>query len=409
MESKGASGRESIMSALKRDDVEAALAALASGGDPDERDADGRTALQQACCLKASGVEQKRMLSALLAAGANLSVKDAKGDSTLRYAVLGCDEEGLKMVWNSLGEDGRKAETSDGLILVGAAGLDVEKTKFLLSVGFDVESIHDVDTRPLHRAVREGRLDCVEVLLAAGADPNSETWFSKRAIDDAAEAGNWEAVALLLEAGAVPNGIPETNATALDHAVMRGADEVAIRLFEAGWPSTWKLSEMLSGACEKDMPKLARKLLNSGADWRVGKMGGLDPLSKAARSGSCGALAALLDAGAESNRLDGKKTAMHHAALASRHEALRLLLDRGGDPNARCDSGTIMSMAVLNGSEACVLELLKRGVVPSDSDVSLSRSIGRDGWERIWEGGLAMGRLRESQTESSSPTRRSKV
>jgi ankyrin repeat protein len=94
---------------------------------------------------------------------------------------------------------------------------------------------------------------------------------------------------------------------------------------------------------------------------------GLTPLMWAARQGALGAMAALLDAGADPNARDGRNgwTPLLHAIHRRQPAAVRLLLERGADPNARTDALTPLMMAAADPDPDTVSLLLDRGADPT--------------------------------------------
>jgi ankyrin repeat protein len=88
----------------------------------------------------------------------------------------------------------------------------------------------------------------------------------------------------------------------------------------------------------------------------------------AARAGATGAMAALLDAGADADVRDGRFgwTALLHAVHTRQSGAVALLLERGADPNAATPRGvTALMMAADDPDPAIVARLLEYGAEPT--------------------------------------------
>src|SRR4051812_35195070 len=97
--------------------------------------------------------------------------------------------------------------------------------------------------------------------------------------------------------------------------------------------------------------------------------GSWTPLMYAARRGHLDAMRALLDAGADANRVDGRNqwTPLMHALHTRHHDAAILLLERGADPaiGAKANGFGPLAMAALDNDTAMEASLLARGV-PAD-------------------------------------------
>jgi len=95
---------------------------------------------------------------------------------------------------------------------------------------------------------------------------------------------------------------------------------------------------------------------------------GLARLHYAARAGDRDALTTLLDAGADPNLRDGRRsgwTPLQHAIHKHREEAVRRLLERGARPNERGGSGVPpLHMAAGYGQTRIVRALLEAGADP---------------------------------------------
>jgi hypothetical protein len=91
--------------------------------------------------------------------------------------------------------------------------------------------------------------------------------------------------------------------------------------------------------------------------------GDATPLAAAARNGDVGALAQLLDHGADPNERSGINgwTVLMHAVHKHQHATARALLDAGADPNVATGESTALLMAAGDGDEEMVGLLLDAG------------------------------------------------
>ena len=108
-----------------------------------------------------------------------------------------------------------------------------------------------------------------------------------------------------------------------------------------------------------------RRLLAAGQSADQFGPDGTTPLVVAARNGALRAMAALLEAGADPDRRDGRSTGwspLMHAIHTRQAAAMRLLLERGADPNARATRGGVpLVMAAMESDPVFVSLLLAHG------------------------------------------------
>ncbi len=207
-------------------------------------------------------------------------------------------------------------------------------------------------TRPLHLAVREGRLDAVRLLLHAGGDPGG-VQMGDDLVAAARDRGHEDVAALLEEdrAGrgripppAVADGYSAADFEPIDLALwdgpfwgVRGDLETARRLVEGGAKSDLTIAAAL-GDLEG-----ARALLNEEpARIREARPCGKRPLSSAVEYGHEAIVRLLLERGADPTWPEGttapRGVALHAAARAGNRRLVELLLAHGADPNGAIDS-----------------------------------------------------------------------
>jgi hypothetical protein len=112
------------------------------------------------------------ILSALLAAGADINAEDDAGRSALLWAAA---EGRLEAVQHILAVDGTQldAATRSGNTPLhrAAAYGHREVVSLLLTAGADIDCVNEEGATALSRAARWGHADVVRLLLKAGADP----------------------------------------------------------------------------------------------------------------------------------------------------------------------------------------------------------------------------------------------
>lgn len=289
---------------------------------------------------------------------------------------------------------------------------DVDRTQALIAGGADVNATTRIGAyTPLHLAAAAGRAGTVRALLDAGADPHATTETGEVvALHFAAASGNAEAVEALVAAGAdVDAAESQRGQTPLIFAVARNRVEAIRALIEAGADveaATFVVSIPDMQAVSSQASQIRRQVLDSlaavegvdpvsfrptpeqvelavrranevepaariaaaqaEADYHadpdvgdgggsgygalVGRQGGLTALLHAAREGFDEAVAALLDGGADIDRVSlGDHTSPMLIATLNGHFDLALeMLERGADPNVASDAGTTPLYAALN-------------------------------------------------------------
>jgi ankyrin repeat protein len=302
-------------------------------------------------------------------------------------------------------------DSADGMttLHVAARRGDLAAVVKLLKSGAALEATTRVgDYTPLHVASKEGHGAIVKALLDAGASPKALTTSKTTALHLAAGAGNVEAVTALLDRGADVNATEGAwgqtplifaaagnRVDAIRLLIRRGAKvDVATRVLDlptqdavdraaerrrdavldefrksvpeserAAWrptPSQVQAAMRAArevqessaavdrGAQETDYQQTAGEAV-AGYSASVGTQGGLTALLHAARQGHRDAVFALLDGGADINKVSGDHTSPLLIATLNGHFDLALeMLKRGADPNLASDNGVVPLFAAIN-------------------------------------------------------------
>ena len=235
-----------------------------------------------------------RAAGLLLQHGANLDVRDTRGQTALHKAIDRHD------------------------------GVSIEAVRFLLSYGADVNARRDDLWTPIHLAVNNEELRVARILLDFGADLNSQNGdgqaplhlLSRRETSHGKDDGS-DIARLLLEHGANVDENDKYNATPLHLA------------------------------CYNQKLKIVRVFLEHGADVNLRTGGGQAPLhllsrretSKGEDGGSDIAML-LLDHGANVDENDkDDATPLHLACYNQKLKVVRLLLEHGANADAENDRG----------------------------------------------------------------------
>jgi len=373
-------GESAIAAAAESAEPEVIRLLVAGGAEVNNRSpADGSSPLHKA--VPGDGADVR--VAALLEAGANPDVQDAKGDTPLHLAAAGGDTAVVSLLAsagagvNTLNGNGetpldvaRKTGKPAGArrLLALGAGPGPERaapgSEGVAPVSRNVDRkdapMCDLDGWSLEEAPLESVRDCLE----AGARVDGPRWSGRfPLLLDLAdfgfrrERGVPEKIALLVTARADPNVSDDDGETPL-HAVARGgarAELAAAALVGAGADvnarnsQAWTPLHIAALATEEDtVPQLL--LLQAGADVNARTHLGETPLHIVAsghrgghtRSERAHAVTALVEAGAEVDaRMSDGRTPLHVALGADRPATVLRLLEAGADPAARDRAGNL--------------------------------------------------------------------
>jgi ankyrin repeat protein len=314
-----AAERASVLAAAKDGTALELVELLAAGGDANEADADGTSALHWAV-HRGSGDSVR----ALLAAGAAVDAANRYGVRPAYLAAENGDAAALQTLLEAGADPDAVFAEGETLLMTAARTGDVATIETLLAAGVDVEAREsrggqtaliaaaaednegaiaallgagaDRDAREgtgeftaLAFAVRGGAVAAVQALLEAGADPSATLPDGTSMLVLAALNQNYEAAALLLDHGADPNAAVE-GWTAL-HQIAR------VRRWTRGFN--------LPGPEHRDRLsslELVRKLAAHGADVnarQAGREAGTTPFLLATRSLDLAYMRTLLELGAD--------------------------------------------------------------------------------------------------------------
>ena len=227
-----------------------------------------------------------------LGAGADLTVRDAFGDTPLMYAALYAGEGALRMLLDH-GADPNDSNDSGATALMRAAG-DLGKVRLLLQAGAEVDARSDLGRTALMIAARKATTaPILKLLLDKGADPNARDSRGVTAIMEAARAGDVESLEVLIEHGADVNAVRKNGRTAL-MAVVRSRRLPAVRVLlkhgsdvnvqAAQGPGSNSLDTALTMAAARGVPDIVKALLEKGADTSARNELGYTALMQAAYS-----------------------------------------------------------------------------------------------------------------------------
>jgi ankyrin repeat protein len=251
----------------------------------------------------------------------------------------------------------------DGMTALHWAAMngDLELTKLLLTAGAGVTATTRVEAlTPLALAAQKGHAAVIAALLKAGANPNLTNDLGSTPLMWASASGDVDSVKALLAAGADVDAREK----------MRGQTAL---MFAAGFNRAAVIRVLATKHADLNassaIAKVERRMVDAdgnplpAAPARAGQaaqraprgavaefMGGWTALHFAARDGFMDSVLALLDSGADINRLgDGDHTSPLILAIENGHfDLAKQLIERGADVSKANDNGMSPVYAVLD-------------------------------------------------------------
>jgi len=188
----------------------------------------------------------------------------------------------------------------------------VDRMKFLIEEGVDVNEKNDKDQTPLHLAAENNQTGIITLLLENNADLSSKDKNNCTVLDAAVLKGSEEAVELLINKGANINNSDELGVTPLHLAVMNNFTKIAELLIDkgAGVNTTFTIQWHYQ--------------LNKGND--KGKFISMDKAIELILAGKKDSF----------EKVEVKNyTALHIACENENEEMVKLLIDKGANCNAK--------------------------------------------------------------------------
>jgi ankyrin repeat protein len=397
VDSAEADGTTALHWAAHRNDMQTAELLLFAEANVDVSNDYGVTPLQLACTNRSD-----EMVKKILTAGANPNAALLTGETVLmNCARTGSTEAVVALLAKGANPNAREKKKGQTALMWAVAEGHGNVTALLVESGADISARSNSGFTPLLYASRSGDVQSGRTLLDAGANPNEATPVQGNSLVIAAAGGHEALALLLLQSGADPDSTDQYGITPLHHAVANGLaalngvryDPVyrvlpknmpglARALLETGADPDVQITEshrrgpdgspfdmegatpFLLAAVSADEEMM--QLFNAhGADPNIVAKGGISSLMAAARS-SCTGACAFKGGGNESKDEE----------IAISYRAVKIIVDMGININAKNDDGrTAMHMAAFTGAETVVKYLAENG-----ADVNVVDNYGETPW-----------------------------
>jgi ankyrin repeat protein len=275
----------------------------------------------------------REIVNSLIVAGAAVDAVDANGNTPLDEAVLHGQGDTVRV---------------------------------LLAHGADARRVHSESGRgPLHEASIKGFAALAQPLVDAGAGLAQKDRSGQTPLDLALAYKNGPTVAALLRLGSRPDNSAAAG-EAMEMATVRGRTEIARLLIDNGFDlnqPTRAGSTYLNDAALKGQGKMVALLLAKGARLDARGENGDSPLHDAALGGSPEVITLLLDHGAAIDVPDRESgaTPLMIAASLGRAGAVAVLLQRGANPLLRDHAGHTALDRAREAQNSDIVKLLQRG------------------------------------------------
>lgn len=307
--------------------------------------------------IKACQNNDLNAVQKLLDQGTDPNVQDEQKRTPLHYAAEHGNSEIIELLFSKDAEP--DVYNIDGNAPLHLAVLNdrLDAVKELLENGADPDVQNEDGNTPLHLAASIGNLEIIKELLEDGADPDEQNDDGKTPADLASESEKGEIEEILAKESAIK---------ALFKACI-GGDLAAVQAMLAkGTDSLDKTDEdgrtLLHWACVNGYAKIAKMLLDAGADPDVHDEKGMTPLHWASAKGHLDVVEELLEnAKVDPNVQDDEGfTSLRYAAALPLLDVLNTLVKNDQlDPNVPDNNGmTPLHWASINNRLDVVKALL---------------------------------------------------
>jgi ankyrin repeat protein len=265
-------------------------------------------------------------LQALVAKGADVNVKDSRGETPLMYSAAVGSLTSMRFLIDK-GADVNVQNQFGSTALIWSV-TDLAKVRLLLDHGANPNLASKRGRTPLLvAAMSDSSAAIVRLLLAKGADVNAKDFLKTTAVRAAALGNDTETIRLLIDAGVDVNAVDLPGISPLMMAAGWNGNVDAVKLLLAKGANVNAVSKPVMGLPSKNGPS---------------KFGNLTALLMSTPFGPPELIQTLLDAGASVNAQDVRGMTPLLLAVATDHQnpaVIKMLLDKGADPQIKDAAG----------------------------------------------------------------------
>jgi ankyrin repeat protein len=273
----------------------------------------------------------REMIKALLAAGANANSANEYGRTPLMYLGAGATVEIVRDLIAARADADARDTSGQTVLMYAADGSSLAVVKELIAAGATIDARDNDDNTVLTRAAENDDPEVIKFLIQAGLSVDRKNDDGDSALMIAARNGKIGNLKALIDAGAMITLTQED------------------------------LTEALIETAGTNDPGTVNLLLDAGAKVNAKDEEGKTALMNAAENGGPKMIKALIDAGADINAVD--EDGWTAIMFANGIESVRVLLNAGADTTIKTKNGeTALAMAVMNDDLEMVAFLRSRGI-----------------------------------------------
>ena len=293
-------------------------------------------------------------LESLVRDGADVNVKDSKGETPLMYAAVAGSPEAMRFLVDHGADVNARNEIGATALIWSAT--DLAKVRLLVDHGADVNmATKRGRTALLIAAMSDHSADIARLLLSKGADAKARDFLKITTVRAAAFGNDTETLRMMIDAGVDVNAADLPGLTPL--------------MMAAGWNGNLRAVELLLGK-GANVNAVSAPVMGLPSKNGPSEFGKLTALLMAAPFGPPELIRKLIDAGADVNAADVRGMTPLMLAIATDRQdpaVIKMLLDHGADARIKSKLGESAADWASRTNLPTAMGLLKVKAVPSSS------------------------------------------